>query len=171
MGLRTRSGKLVRRFPGGLWSCRYSDLRADVRTKSPKKCFAARRSDFTSFFSPLAGSSEAQNLVLLRLVRVLKSIRAIRMLRTFRFLKGLRFLVKACYCFLPSLGWSMLLLLVFICMGTLVLSNLLQEFIADESASMEDRQWVWERYGTSSRAMYTFYEKPRREECFHSLCG
>ncbi|CAE7389549.1 Scn11a [Symbiodinium pilosum] len=108
-------------------------------------------------FVQMSGS-EAQNLVLLRLVRVLKSIRAIRMLRTFRFLKGLRFLVKACYCFLPSLGWSMLLLLVFICMGTLVLGNLLQDFIADDAASLEDRQWVWDRYGTASRAMYTFYE-------------
>ena len=54
----------------------------------------------------------------------------------------------------------MLLLLVFICMGTLVLGNLLQDFIADDAASLEDRQWVWDRYGTASRAMYTFYESP-----------
>ena len=105
-----------------------------------------------------AGGSEAQNIILLRLVRVLKSVRAIRMLRTFRFLKGLRFLVKACYCFLPSLAWSMLLLFVFMCMGTLVLGNLLRDFIADETANMNDRLWVWDRYGTASRAMYTFYE-------------
>jgi len=109
-------------------------------------------------FVQMAGGSEAQNIILLRLVRVLKSVRAIRMLRTFRFLKGLRFLVKACYCFLPSLAWSMLLLFVFMCMGTLVLGNLLRDFIADETANMNDRLWVWDRYGTASRAMYTFYE-------------
>ena len=109
--------------------------------------------------SRIFAGSDAQDIVLLRLVRVLKSLRAIRMLRTFRFVKGLRFLVKACYCFLPSLAWSMLLLLVFICMGTLVLGNLLQDFIADETASMDDRQWIWDRYGTASRAMYTMYEK------------
>ncbi|CAE7863474.1 NOV [Symbiodinium microadriaticum] len=109
-------------------------------------------------FVQLAGGSDAQNIILLRLVRVLKSVRAIRMLRTFRFLKGLRFLVKACQCFLPSLAWSMLLLFVFMCMGTLVLGNLLRDFILDETANMNDRLWVWDRYGTASRAMYTFYE-------------
>ena len=108
--------------------------------------------------SIFAGGSDAQNIILLRLVRVLKSVRAIRMLRTFRFLKGLRFLVKACQCFLPSLAWSMLLLFVFMCMGTLVLGNLLRDFILDETANMNDRLWVWDRYGTASRAMYTFYE-------------
>jgi len=105
-----------------------------------------------------ATGGNSQNIVLLRIVRVMKSLRAVRMLRTFRFFKGLRFLVKACYCFLPSLAWSMLLLLVFIWMGTLILGNLLQDFIADSAASVEDRQWIWDRYGTASRAMYTLYE-------------
>ena len=90
------------------------------------------------------------------MVRALKSLRAIRLVRTFRrgsaftlpvidalgsrnrlallsdglrFFRGLRMLVKACYCFLPSLAWSMVLLLVFMWMATLVLGNLLQDFI------------------------------------------
>ena len=46
-----------------------------------------------------------------------------------RFFRGLRMLVKACYYFLPYLGWSMVLLLVFMWMGTLVIGNLLQDFI------------------------------------------
>jgi len=107
---------------------------------------------------PLSKGEDQQSIVMLRMVRALKSLRAIRLVRTFRFFRGLRMLVKACYCFLPSLGWSMVLLVVFMWMGTLVLGNLLQDFITDESQSLEDRMWIWNRYGTAYRAMYTLYE-------------
>ncbi|CAJ1351601.1 unnamed protein product [Effrenium voratum] len=105
-----------------------------------------------------------------RFVTALKAFRAIRMVRSFRFFKGLRLglpkgpcrmrrgLVKACQCCLPSLCWSMVLLAVFMCMGGLIMGNLLQDFIKDETQSLEDRQWVWQRYGTSYRATYTLYE-------------
>ena len=43
-------------------------------------------------------------------------------------------------------------------MGALILGNLLQDFIRDESKSMDDRLWVWNRYGTTYRALYTLYE-------------
>ena len=52
----------------------------------------------------------------------------------------------------------MLLLAVFMCMGALILGNLLQDYIRDGAQSMVDRQWVWERYGTTYRATYTLYE-------------
>eukprot|EP00913_Durusdinium_trenchii_P007651 g7188.t1 len=87
-----------------------------------------------------------------------KAFRAVRMVRTFRLFKGLQLLVKACTCFLPSLGWSMVLLVVFMSIGTLVLGNLLQDFITNESNNLEDRHWIWNRYGTAYRAMYTLYE-------------
>eukprot|EP00434_Breviolum_minutum_P003677 symbB.v1.2.003234.t1/scaffold179.1/size284905/1 len=121
--------------------------------------------------------------VTLRFVSAMKAFRAIRMVRSFRFSPGLRMLVKACQCCLPSLMWSMLLLAVFMCMGALIMGNLLQDFIKDESQPFEDvfmagllterihvvydgrdlekkgdRQWVWARYGTTYRAMYTLYE-------------
>lgn len=38
-------------------------------------------------------------------------------------------------------------------MGALMMGNLLQEFIADSSQSMEDRLWVWNRF---SAAVYTW---------------
>ncbi|CAE7380696.1 Scn11a [Symbiodinium sp. KB8] len=107
---------------------------------------------------PMSDGAEGQNIVMLRMVRVLKCVRAIRLVRTFRFFRGLRLLVKACYCFLPSLGWSMVLLLVFMWMGTLVLGNLLQDFITDPLNNFDDRVWIWNRYGTAYRAMYTLYE-------------
>ena len=43
-------------------------------------------------------------------------------------------------------------------MGALILGNLLQDFIKDETRSLEDRLWVWNRYGTTYRAFYTLYE-------------
>jgi len=104
------------------------------------------------------GFGAMDEILIMRFVRVLKSLRAVRLLRTFRFFKGLRFLVKACYCFLPSLLWAMVLLAVFICIGALVQGSLLQDFILDDGANMDDRQWIWNRYGTAYRALYTFYE-------------
>ncbi|CAK9003563.1 unnamed protein product [Durusdinium trenchii] len=102
--------------------------------------------------------AESADSVTLRFITVMKAFRAIRMVRSFRFFRGLRMLVKACQCCLPSLCWSMLLLAVFMCMGGLILGNLLQNFIKDESQNFEDRRWIWERYGTASRATWTLYE-------------
>lgn len=104
------------------------------------------------------GSTDPQNIVMMRLFRAVKCLRAIRMVRTFRLFRGLNLLVKACQCFLPSLGWSMVLLFVFMSMGTLIMGNLLRSFIEDPSNLFEDRVWVWNRYGTAYRAMYTLYE-------------
>ncbi|CAE7419902.1 scn4aa [Symbiodinium natans] len=104
------------------------------------------------------GEQTAQDMVTLRFVSALKAFRAIRMVRSFRFSPGLRMLVKACQCCLPSLCWSMLLLAVFMCMGALILGNLLQDYIRDGAHSVADRKWIWERYGTTYRATYTLYE-------------
>ncbi|CAE7329552.1 IRX7, partial [Symbiodinium necroappetens] len=109
-------------------------------------------------FVPLSDTGEPQNIVVMRLVRVVKSLRAIRMVRTLRLFRGLNLLVKACQCFLPSLGWSMVLLVVFMSMGTLVMGNLLRDFITDKDANMDDRLWIYSRYGTAYHAMYTLYE-------------
>lgn len=103
-------------------------------------------------------NAQSEDVATLRFVTALKAFRAIRMVRSFRFFRGLRGLVKACQCCLPSLCWSMVLLAVFMCMGGLIMGNLLQDFIKDESNAMEDRQWVWQHYGTCYRATYTLYE-------------
>jgi len=105
-----------------------------------------------------ADTFDPQNVVMMRLLRALKCLRAIRMVRTFRLFRGLNLLVKACQCFLPSLFWSMVLLLVFMSMGTLIMGNLLRSFIENPSNPMEDRIWIWNRYGTAYRALYTLYE-------------
>jgi len=103
-------------------------------------------------------TSASKSIVILRLMRAMKSFRAIRMVRSLRFFRGLRVLVKACQCFLPSLCWSMVLLLMFMAMGALMLGNLLQSFVDDDDQDLDDRQWIWMHYGTAYRALYTFFE-------------
>mmetsp|Transcript_26887 Transcript_26887/g.63067 ORF Transcript_26887/g.63067 Transcript_26887/m.63067 type:complete len:555 (+) Transcript_26887:140-1804(+) len=103
-------------------------------------------------------NSGAPNATALRIVRTLKCVRAVRLMRTFRFVKGLRLLVQACQCFLPSLCWSMVLLAVFMSMGALVMGNLLLIFVENQEANPDDRLWIWTRYGTAYRALYTLYE-------------
>ena len=106
--------------------------------------------------SPLAGMSA--NIDILRLLRLGKLARAVRLMRTLKLFRGLRLLVQACSSFLPSLAWSMALLGICMLMGSLVMSNLLQDFITDSEKPMEARLWVWMYYGTAYRAMYTMYE-------------
>lgn len=43
-------------------------------------------------------------------------------------------------------------------MGALVLGNMLHSFVSDQRMIFEDRAWIWERYGTAYRAMYTLFE-------------
>jgi len=110
------------------------------------------------FFTLEESSPASRSIVLLRMMRVLKSLRAVRMVRSLRFFRGLRLLIKACQCFLPSLCWAMVLLGIMMTMGALLLGNLLQTFIVDETMDLTDRTWIWERYGTAYRASYTLFE-------------
>ena len=43
-------------------------------------------------------------------------------------------------------------------MGALTLGTTLQTFLADPSATLEEKMWIWQRYGTALRALYTMYE-------------
>eukprot|EP00439_Symbiodinium_sp_Y106_P030131 s1369_g3.t1 len=96
--------------------------------------------DFYFSLQVESGDVVPKDIVLLRLVRALKSLRAFRMMRSFRLFRGLRLLVKACQCFLPSLCWAMVLLGVFMTMGALIMGNLLQSFLTDDTANFEDKE-------------------------------
>lgn len=109
--------------------------------------------------APLAnGASAARNIAMLRLFRATKSFRSMRMVRTFRLFHGLRLLVKACQSFLPSLAWSMVLLGVFMFMGSLIMGNLLQVYFLELSFPVEEREEIWHYYGTAFRSVWTLYE-------------
>eukprot|EP00435_Cladocopium_sp_Y103_P075213 s15_g55.t1 len=107
---------------------------------------------------PLFENTPTSNAVAFRVFRVIKLARVIRIVRALRLFRGLRVLVHACCSFLPSLSWSMALLSLCMLSGGLLMGNLLQDFINDESQELEQRLWIWEHYGTSYRAIYTMYE-------------
>lgn len=43
-------------------------------------------------------------------------------------------------------------------MGALTLGTTLQTFITDDAVELDAKLWVWSRYGTAFRAVYTMYE-------------
>merc|ERR1712226_934086 len=52
----------------------------------------------------------------------------------------------------------MILLIMIMIMSGLLLCELLTEFIQDSSNNMTTRKWVYQHYGTSTRAFYTLFE-------------
>jgi len=90
--------------------------------------------------------------------RGVATLRTIRIMRAMRLFRGLRLLLKACHAFLPTLAWSMVLLGVIMSTSGLLVGRMLQYFIAEEDEELEDRIWVWNRYGTAYRSIYTLYE-------------
>lgn len=102
--------------------------------------------------------TEQGESVLQRLIRALKAFRSFRMIRSFRLFKGLRILARACQCFLSSLFWSMVMLVIFMMMGALLMGNLVQGYLEDSDVDSADKEWVWTHYGTAYNAFYTFFE-------------
>ncbi|CAE7577260.1 Scn11a [Symbiodinium natans] len=90
--------------------------------------------------------------------RAVNTLRAIRLLRIFRLFRGLRILIRACHAFLPTLGWSMVLLGLCMVMSGLLVGSLLQAFLWDNVLALEHKLWVFARYGTAYRSIYTLFE-------------
>lgn len=98
------------------------------------------------------------NISLFRMLRFIRFVRVLRLVRVMKLFSELRVLVKTVISSFRALLWSMVLLLIIIVMSALLLCELLKEFIRDSSADMTLRLWVWNYYGTSTRAIYTLFE-------------
>eukprot|EP00930_Biecheleria_cincta_P006440 TRINITY_DN107448_c0_g1_i1.p1 TRINITY_DN107448_c0_g1~~TRINITY_DN107448_c0_g1_i1.p1 ORF type:complete len:682 (-),score=107.89 TRINITY_DN107448_c0_g1_i1:91-2088(-) len=107
---------------------------------------------------PILGGTMGGNLSELRILRVAKLVRVARIIRAVRLFTGLRQLVTACTSAFTALFWSVVLLSLCIVAGSLLIGNLLQDFIADKDADYDQRVWVWEHYGTSLRAANTLFD-------------
>ncbi|CAJ1392011.1 unnamed protein product [Effrenium voratum] len=59
-----------------------------------------------------------------------------------------------------ELFWCLAMLGVLLYSGALMLGNLIQLFISDEAAALEDRLWVWANYGTGLRSVTAFLDVP-----------
>eukprot|EP00971_Amphidinium_carterae_P080633 1595343-Amphidinium_carterae.1 len=54
-----------------------------------------------------------------------------------------------------ALVWALIVLSLIILTASNLMAQLLGDFIADTSNTIETRKWVYERYGTASRAAWT----------------
>lgn len=97
------------------------------------------------------------SLTALHIIHAVSCLRILRCFRVLRRFQGPKLLLTACNSFLHSLFWAMVFLSLFMSTSALFIGNLLLEYFVD-TRSMADRLWVWERYGTSFRAIYTLYE-------------
>ena len=97
------------------------------------------------------------SLDVLHVIHAISCLRILRCFRVLRRFKGPQLLLMACNSFLHSLFWAMVFLSLFMTTSALLLGNLLLNYFV-QMTSFDDRLWVWERYGTSLRALYTLYE-------------
>mmetsp|Transcript_75122 Transcript_75122/g.174201 ORF Transcript_75122/g.174201 Transcript_75122/m.174201 type:complete len:328 (-) Transcript_75122:142-1125(-) len=102
--------------------------------------------------------NERLNMSVIRLVRFARLVRVLRVFRTLNLFRQLRVLLSTIAMSFMSLLWSMVVLFVFMLTSSLLLCQLLQDFISDDSGEAETRSWVQQHYGTSSRSLYTLFE-------------
>mmetsp|Transcript_29060 Transcript_29060/g.73815 ORF Transcript_29060/g.73815 Transcript_29060/m.73815 type:complete len:606 (+) Transcript_29060:99-1916(+) len=104
-------------------------------------------------FGPSAG-----NLSFMRIFRYVKLVRTLRFIRAMQLCHQLRVLVRTILSSFVSLLWSMFVLCAFMLMAALFVCQSLQEFISDDSQTMEHRLWCNTNYGTASKALWTMFE-------------
>eukprot|EP00930_Biecheleria_cincta_P094926 TRINITY_DN8664_c0_g1_i1.p1 TRINITY_DN8664_c0_g1~~TRINITY_DN8664_c0_g1_i1.p1 ORF type:complete len:596 (-),score=97.56 TRINITY_DN8664_c0_g1_i1:90-1877(-) len=102
----------------------------------------------------------ASNLTFARMFRLLRIARILRVVRTMKLFKTLRVLVHTVASSFLALFWSMVLLFIFMFMSSIFLCQSLTSYIKENKDKVDDGNvlWVYRKYGTSLRALYTMFE-------------
>ncbi|CAE7032049.1 Scn2a [Symbiodinium natans] len=98
------------------------------------------------------------NPIYLRLLRLGKLARALRMVTMSKSMDSLQLLLKCCASSVDMLFWSFCLLTFIQCIAGMIVSALVREYLTDDSKLLEDRQKVWDYYGTFTRTFLTMFE-------------
>eukprot|EP00931_Biecheleriopsis_adriatica_P021773 TRINITY_DN14146_c0_g1_i2.p1 TRINITY_DN14146_c0_g1~~TRINITY_DN14146_c0_g1_i2.p1 ORF type:complete len:572 (-),score=98.23 TRINITY_DN14146_c0_g1_i2:76-1791(-) len=98
------------------------------------------------------------NVTMLRFLRFFKLFRVLRVVRVMKLFRELRVLVQTIASSLVGVAWSMVLMGMMIVASSLILCQLLLEFVMDDTKNVNIRKWVWLNYGSSTRATYTMFE-------------
>mmetsp|Transcript_102801 Transcript_102801/g.257912 ORF Transcript_102801/g.257912 Transcript_102801/m.257912 type:complete len:604 (+) Transcript_102801:60-1871(+) len=106
---------------------------------------------------PLSNSG-GLNIGIFRPLRCLRLLRALRVLQGLKMFMALRVLVMTIAASFMALFWSILLLILIMMMAALLLCQLLNSSIDDPGIEDEWRGWIYTRYGTSLRSLYTVFE-------------
>jgi len=85
-------------------------------------------------------------------------VRAVRMIRTMGYFKELRILLNTIVASCMAVCWGMLLLFIFQMMAAILLCQTLHDFIVDETAEFESREWINRKYGDGAKALWTVFE-------------
>ncbi|CAE7318436.1 Scn10a [Symbiodinium sp. CCMP2456] len=98
--------------------------------------------------------------VLLRLLKVFKLTKTLRLVRVMQLFAQLRSMVDTFFASLSSLFWSMIMLLVCMLIAALILCESVVPLIVETSTTIgiDRREWLFIRYGSFFRAMYTMFE-------------
>jgi hypothetical protein len=103
-------------------------------------------------------SLDAGNISFFRILRLAKFARTLRVVRTMTLFSKLRILLTTIACSMGALFWSMVLMFLMMLMGCIFLCQMLHDFVIDEEADFATRTWVNDRFGSGSKAFYTFFE-------------
>jgi len=95
---------------------------------------------------------------LVRIARVFRVFRAIKALKCLNKIRDLKVVFRALMTSITSLAWSMLLVAVIIVAAAIFMVKLTQAFVHDEAEDVEQRQWVYDHFGSPSRATWTMFE-------------
>eukprot|EP00971_Amphidinium_carterae_P193927 3847574-Amphidinium_carterae.1 len=101
------------------------------------------------------------NLSLARMLRLFKCYEVLKFLRTFKAATAfteLRILLRTVLRSTMALLWALIVLTLIILTCSNFMAQLLGSFITNVGNDLEARKWVYEHYGTASRAAWTLLE-------------
>mmetsp|Transcript_13269 Transcript_13269/g.31676 ORF Transcript_13269/g.31676 Transcript_13269/m.31676 type:complete len:570 (+) Transcript_13269:55-1764(+) len=96
--------------------------------------------------------------ILLRMLKVTKVVKTMRLVRVMHLFTQLRGMVDVFRASLAALFWSVVMLLVCMMIASLILCEACYPIILDPSFSTDLREWIFVRYGSFTRSMYSFFE-------------
>mmetsp|Transcript_19625 Transcript_19625/g.45690 ORF Transcript_19625/g.45690 Transcript_19625/m.45690 type:complete len:695 (+) Transcript_19625:176-2260(+) len=104
------------------------------------------------------GLVEGTNLTSARMLRLLKVLKFFRTFKAASAFTELRILLRTVLRSTMALMWTMVVLTMIILASSNLVAQLLQGYISDVSNPHDLRVWVFQMYGTASRAAYTMLE-------------
>mmetsp|Transcript_107098 Transcript_107098/g.335698 ORF Transcript_107098/g.335698 Transcript_107098/m.335698 type:complete len:547 (-) Transcript_107098:41-1681(-) len=119
-------------------------------------CVVATTADV--YLMSLIRQTSATNVFFLRVMRILRLARILRFVRTMETFQKLRVLTQTIIISFMSIFWSMFTLFIFMVVGALLMTQLLQDCIVDRSYDDDVRIWMSRYYGTSLSSLYTMFE-------------
>jgi voltage-gated sodium channel len=114
---------------------------------------------FESFvFSEVSQSTLGINVGVLRVMRAFRMVRLLRFARFTKHMREINVLVRALLRSLQGVVWSVVLIAAIILVAAILMGQLVVELLDDDAIGIEQRRWLFEHFGTTSRGFYTMFE-------------